>query len=443
MHETTRRAIARLLFVLFCALPTGMTAALILLISTPWYADHRRAALETELAKRLGLGVTIEALEHPSPGTTRLVGVTLHERETRAEVGRVRLVTWTEVDEKTVIWLSQPELRSEHLDGVWRIIHDRFLCQPELTDHPVRVTADALTIHSRSGSATLRKVDAWLRPGDHRVEAMIQCVPAGRRDDAPIHVTVIRDRSGKVAATDWTLHTGDLALPCSPLADYLPLMKQLGPEATFTGTLRWRLSTEGWSIDLGGSRFDDIELSDLLHNVPHRLTGRAAVRFERAQIDPGKAADVSGTLIAGGGYVGWSLIRAAGTQLGFDFAPPGENDIRDLNYDRIALRFDLFGPQLSLTGICHQMRGFEYLTPGVVVAAGGRGLVGSGGEPQSWASMVRMFWQDGRETLPASGQSAWLMSWLPAPRMVTPTPPIPPRITGTTTFGGGPLIQAP
>src|SRR5690606_33969255 len=126
---------------------------------------------------------------------------------------------WVRGDAKNAIRLSQPELQSEQLAYVWRIIHDRFLCQPELTTRPVRMAADDLTIHSRSGSMTLRDVDMWLRPLDQRVEAMIQCVPAAQHNDAPVHITVVRDRSGRFAATDWTLHSGDIALPCSALAD--------------------------------------------------------------------------------------------------------------------------------------------------------------------------------------------------------------------------------
>src|SRR5690606_38885515 len=253
-----------------------------------------------------------------------------------------------------------------------------------------------LTIHSHSGSVTLRDVDSWLRPLDRRVEAMIQCVPAARRDDAPVHITVARDRSGRLATTHWTLHSGDIALPCSALADYLPAMRNLGADATFTGTLQWKVDAAGWSVDLSGSRFDEVELSELLHSVPHRLTGRASVRLERCQIDPGAAVDVSGTLLASSGFIGQSLLRSAHSQLGFEINLPEDGAARDLPYDRIALRFDLFGPQLTLAGICHQQRGLEYLDPGVVVAALGRGIAQSRGQPQSWASLVRAFWQEGR-----------------------------------------------
>lgn len=443
MHERTQRAVARLLFVFCCAVPTCLCVVFIAITCTPWYGDYCRRVLERELSRELGVGVAIELLEYPAPKTIRLSGVRLLEPETQAEVGRVRMVTWVRGDAKNAIRLSQPELQSEQLAFVWRMIHDRFLCQPEWTTRPVRMAADDLTIHSRSGSMTLRDVDTWLRPVDQRIEAMIQCVPAAQHNDAPVHITVVRDRSGRFAATDWTLHSGDIALPCSALADYLPAMRNLGAEATFTGTLRWKVDAAGWSIDLGGSRFDNVELSELLHNVPHRLTGRATVRLERCQIDPGSAVDVSGTLLANRGFIGQSLLRAAQSHLGFDVNLPEDGAARDLPYDRIALRFDLFGPQLTLAGICHQQRGMEYLEPGVVVAAFGQGIAQTRGQPQSWASLVRAFWQEGREVVPVSAQAGWLLEVLPSPHVLPPAPGTVPRITAAGESWGHAVIEQP
>lgn len=442
MHERTERAVARLLFVFLCALPTAITSSVVLVSVTPWYADHRRRAIQHELATRLGVRVEIERVEHPSPQATRLVGLRMLHPETGGEVGRVRLVTWTRGDTKRAVRLSQPEVNSEHLDQLWRVLHDRFLCQPELTDRAFRLAADDLTIHSTSGAVTLRDVDAWLRPLEERVEATIQCVPAGRRDDAPVHITVARDRSRALANTQWTLNSGDLPLACSALADHFPAIRRLGPDATFAGNLRWRLSPQGWMLDLGGSRFEGIDANGLLHHVPHRLTGTAAVTFERCLLDPGSGVDVSGTLVLSDGFIGGSLLQSAAGELGLELHADQLGQ-QDTAYERIAMRFDLFGPRLSIAGVCHQLAGYEYLEPSSVVVAEGRSVASSRGQPQSWASLVRTLWQDGRQTLPASPQSAWLMQLLPSPRLSTAGEPLPPRITGTGEYRGGVTVSQP
>lgn len=443
MHERTQRAVARMLFVFACAIPTLVTVAVVVVTATPWYNDYLRLGIQRELSRQLGVTVLIDAVEYPAPKTIRLVGIKLLEPETQAEVGRVRSATWITGDNLAGIQLSQPELQSEQLQYAWRLVHDRFLCQPELTAVPIRMAANDLTIHSGTGSVTFFRVKSSIEPLDNSIKAMIRCWRAQHRDDAPIDITVVRDRSGRTAATEWTMHTGDIALPCSALAGYLPAMRNLGADATFTGTLKWTIDASGWSIDLGGSRFDHVELAELLHSVPHRLTGRASIRFERCLVLPGESVDVSGTLDSTSGYIGQSFIRAAHTHLGFDIAPLADGEARDILYDRIALRFDLFGPQLTLAGICHQQRGYEYLPNGAVVAASGRAIVGSRSEPQSWASLVRTFWQDGRENLPISGQSAWLLSFLPPPQRPTVETTAAPRITGTGLVQGEPSIKQP
>ena len=59
----------------------------------------------------------------------------------------------------------------------------------------------------------------------------------------------------------------------------------MGSSATFSGNLKWKDEPDGWTVDLGGSRFDDIELALLADpplttvHVPHREMGRRAARM--------------------------------------------------------------------------------------------------------------------------------------------------------------------
>lgn len=450
MHERTRRAVARMLFAFTCALPTLITCWLILLTWTPWYGDYRRRQLEQELSTRLGISVSIQQMEYPTPTAMRLVGVQLHDPESQVEIARIRSVTWATGNDQRVLYFSQPELRSAQLPQLWQAIHQRFLCQPDLTTSPLRMIAKDLTIRSETGPLTLEKIDAGLTPHDQRVIAWLQCTPAASKDNKQFVVEVTRDRSGAMASTDWQLRSPDLPLPCSPLAECLPIVRNLGTQATFTGQLRWTIShnqsrsQNHWSLDLSGSRLDRVDLSELTHSVPHRLSGTASIQLERGLIVPGESVDLSGTLVAAQGLIGQSLLQAARNELRFAIAAGFDELPGDLPYERIGLRFDWFGPQLALAGIAGKLRGYEFLDDGVVVTAGGLAVARSSGEPHSWASLVRAFWQDGRETLPVSGQSAWLLGVLPAPQRIATAAtadtaggaaPPPPRFTGTVTAG--------
>ncbi len=447
MHERTQRAVARLLFALLCALPTLLTFVAVVVSFTPWYVNYRRHEWERELSRRIGLSVEIESLEHPAPATVRLGGVRLLEPETQREVARVHTVTWVTTADKSALRLSQPELQSAMLPYTWRMIHERFLCQPDLTDLPMRMAADDLTIHSSTGPLTLRDVDAWLRPAPGRVEATFQGVPASRDDQSAFHISVVRNRNSKGPTTDWTMKSGDLPLACSALADYLPVLKALGPEATFQGMMKWQVDDRGWAIDLGGSRFDFVDLGTAMQDVPHRLTGLATIKLDRCQFEPGTSLDLSGTLTAGAGFVSQSLMQSLADQLSFQVAPMIPGDQRDWPYETLALRFDLFGSQMTLAGICHQQRGCEQLPEGIVFAGGRRGLAACATTTRSWVGLMMAIWPDQAERLPISTQNAWLLPLLPAPPPTlsvedADSPPRP-RITDARGRQDGPGIGQP
>ncbi len=446
MHERTRRAVARLLFVLVCALPTFVTMFVLLVTFTPWFANYRRFVLETELSRRIGLKVQIEAVEYPAPATVRLSGVRLLEPETGAEVAKVRMVTWVTTPEKTAFYLSQPELHSAQLPFAWRVVHERFLCQPELTRLPVRMAVGDLTIHSQTGSMTLRKVNSWLQPVETGVEAILECIPAGRDDSAPVHVSVVRNRSGQLPTTDWTMNTGGVPLVCSAIADYFPMMRSLGSDATFMGTMRWKLSDAGWTIDLGGSSFDNIDLGSVMQGMTHRLTGQASIRLQNCKLVPGEDLDISGTIVAGAGFVSQSLLQELREHLNFDTAPPLEGGSREWPYETMAVRFDLFGSDMTLDGICNKQRGHESLPPGVVVAAGRHVLCASPGTRQSWVGLVRALWPERTDLLPVSTQTAWLFKLLTPPKPSALDEPFgtgQPRITATGELSSAPSISQP
>lgn len=451
MHERTQRAVARLLFVFTCALPTLLTCWLVLLTWTPWYGDYRRRALQHELSQRLGVSVSIESIEYPAPSVMRLLGVVLLDPESQDEISRIRAVEWAYGKEQSVLHFSQPELRSAHLPAVWQVVHDRFLSQPELTAAPLRMSANDLTIRSETGPLTMERVDALIRPEEHRIVGLVHCQPAAQSEQKPVILEVARDRSGRAASTQWVLSSGETSLPCSPLAECLPWVRNLGPQATFTGRLRWTTSRDSWSLDLSGSRLERVDLAELTYSVPHRLTGLAGVQFSRGRILPGESVDLSGTLVAAQGVVGQSLLHATRNELQFVIADGFANQQGDIAYERLAVRFDWFGPQLSIAGISGELRGYEFLDSGVVLTTGGLPVISSPGQPRSWASLVRAFWGDGRETLPVSDQSAWLLGVLPAPSRTdvamspddaTGTGVIPRhRITGTVTPAGSmPII---
>ena len=444
MHERTQRAVARLVFLFCCAVPTGTTLAIILTTWTPWYHERCLRALEASLSRDTGMVIQIEDFERNAPSLLRLHDVRVLEPETTREVARVRVITWVAREDRAAIRLSQPEIQSAELPSAWQLIHDRFLCRPEQTSVPIRMAADDLTLHSRSGPLTLRDVDAWIRPTVDGVDASIQCLPATSRSDTPVSIAVSRNRRADKPFTSWTLRTDHTALPCSTLAEYLPLMAGLGSEAEFKGTMRWDVRDDGWTIDLGGSRFQQVDLSKLFEKHPHRLTGIADLQLDRCRVEPGQTIDISGTFRSRDGFVGTSLIASVHEHLEFAVRQPDPQS-RDLPYGRMAFGFDVFGSQLKVSGVCRTELGYEGLPSGVLLCASdGQPLVATTSQSLPAIRLARAFAPKHSVMVPISDQTTRLMDFLLAPSRTTADDalPPPPRITAASSWvGGNPIAQ--
>ncbi|QDS96176.1 hypothetical protein FF011L_49840 [Roseimaritima multifibrata] len=430
MHERTQKAICRLAFVACCAMPTFLVLLAIITTWTPWYHSRQLRLLESALTDQLGLRVELEDFARPAPSVLRLSGIVIKENETGAEVGRIRMATYAILNEKRVLRIHQPELQSAQLKHTWQIVHDRFLCQPELTRQPLIVAADDLSLHSSSGGVTLREVIARVTPEDQQIKTEIEFIPAGRESDIKAQVSIVRNRELAIPETRWQLHTGGVPLPCSALADYLPILRTLGEEAEFNGALGWNVSSEGWKIDLAGANFEGVDLSVLFDGLPHKLTGRATLKLAHCKITPGEMVDVSGSIVATRGYVDDSLLQAAETHLGIQ-SSVSDNQGSEW-YDLLAFRFDLFGSKLSMHGSCHHQRGYESMPAGTILARGTKPLAGrQNTEAISSTNLVAALAPHHAKLVPFSSQTAAIGHLLipSAEPLPDDVPPPSPRIT--------------
>jgi hypothetical protein len=447
MHERTQRAIARLMFVFCCAVPTGLTMFCILVSWTPWYHHRSLRAIEAGLSRDTGLVVEIEDFKRAAPSTLHLYDVRALDPETRLEVARVRELQWVSSGDEVSIFLHQPELQSRELSSLWRLIHDRFLCRPEQTVLPVQVAGNDLTIHSRTGAVTLRDVNAWIQPRDDSVEATIQCIPATSRSNAPINIAIRRDRSGQQPATRFTLDTNGTPLPCSALAEYFPQLESLGSEAMFFGRMEWQLESDQWWIDLGSSWFEQVSLDKLFEKQIHRLSGTATLKLRRCRIEPhNRKSDIVGSVHAEDGLVGRSLLMSVHQHLGFGVEiPDGMIDpTGDVPYDRIAIDFKIHNSQLDLHGICRREIINERNPAGVVLCLDGLPLVRSSNKTLQALSVITAIAPSHSVPVPISNQTSWLTNVL-----IPPSRPLPredgylPRVRFSENSSDGPTVSQP
>lgn len=431
MHERTTRAIARWLFAACCAVPTGLTLLAILVTWTPWYDNRVRGQLERELALQTGLHVEIGRFERSDPQSWRLFDLRLADAETLQTVATVRSVFWIDESPTTVIRLSQPEIRVDALERVADLVHNRFLCRPEQTQGPVRIAADDLTFKGSNFSQTIRDLDARLTPKGPLVSVSIRCIPAENpHQKEGLTAQITRDRSTLPPTTSWSLQTGAVAMPVSPLSDYLPFLERLGIEATFQGIVSGQRKdglAEGfgpppWAIDLVG-QFNDVDMGRFTEDLPHRVTGRATLSLDRCRLDRNQAdggINVSGQLRSSAGWMSASLLPRLAEDLGCELKAITATDF---SFDAFAVRFELYASQLRVEGICRTLPGQEWLDAGVVVSAAGRPVVVSGRERDRWlpaTNLARLVASPHSVSIPLSSQTTGLLQILQPPRHTLP-----------------------
>lgn len=434
MHERTERAIARLLFVFCCAIPTCIVLALILVSWTPWHHQRKLQALVSQLSIDTGMDVQIEDFQQVSPSKQILHNVRLIEPETKQEVAWVRQIHWLQESDRVGVVLHQPKLHSAQLGHAWSLIHDRFLCRPDRTGVLIELSANDLTIESETGSQTLRDVDAEIKPLPDSVRATVKCLPAGSEIGAlPIEIWVTRDRGNSVPKTRWDLDTGQTALPCSALAGYFDVLKRLGPNAKFSGKLGWDIDRNGdWAIHFGGSRFSEIELSRLFQDLPDRFTGTADLDLERCSFVPREKLNMSGALQAREGYMSRKMMRSLQQELDFAVRTKSiEPQPGDIHYSLLALRFSLTDSVLRLTGNCGEFVGFEDMTPDIAMVdrepsierpgmSVNRALAQTGPETLEPFQLAYVVAPEHSQLVPIAKQTTGLLRWLLPPERIVP-----------------------
>lgn len=441
MHERTRRAISRMMFVFCCAVPTAIVMSMILWTWTPWAQRSVIFAAETDISNLTGAIVRLDNIQTLSPGHSNFNGLTLRDAETGGEIVRVRSLEISCDKTETAIVLQQPELQSSGLAAAWRIFEDRFLRRPDLTGPDYRIAANDLTLHSTVHSLTMRDVDAWIESSDQGVTGNLQASLSSQPSASPILVSVRRDR-GELPSTTWTLSTGPHRLPLAVVSQFRPgLIESFGPDATLQGTLRWTISGAENTIDLSGCRFDDVALDRLMMSSPHRLSGTASIDFQRGLVQSGKHLDVAGTITAVDGLIGDELMLSAANHLDCEIA-----DIighQDLRYDQLAIHFQINDAQMRLEGICRTLTGPKTL-PGIAICSGGQAILSTSPNPVPTIRLASLLAPTHAVPVPLASQNHALATWLlpPSRSPIVTNRPLRPKIrTATNPQGGATMIQ--
>lgn len=416
MHERTERALCRLAFLVLCALPTSLVVAMTVVTWTPWYHQCQIRKMELALTQRLGVTVAITDMQRPSPGAWQLEGVKLSDPETGAKVATVRTAFYAKVDGEVRLHLAQPEIQSDQLGLVWRVVHDRFLCQPDLLGQRLRLRAQDLSLHSQPQGLTLSPVDVWIEPRGDETRAVAQFSLAGwNPSEKPAQLAVTRFRGGAKPRTVWELQTGSRSLPCSVLADHLPVMRRLGIDAEFSGLLRWQLDREDYSVELKEARFANVNMLDLFEPFDYHVSGKGLIELQSLTRHSGRSvSEAIGKLTIQNGRVEVGLLRRLAASFNAQMLPLEVADTERIDCDLVATEFQLYGNEVQVAGICYRQPNYESATPGTAIIANNRPLLNF--DPRyrvSSSQLTSTVDPRGRVGLPVGTQEHWMRGLLP------------------------------
>jgi hypothetical protein len=210
----------------------------------------------------------------------------------------------------------------------------------------------------------------------------------------------------------------------------------VGADAVIRGHVDAVLQDGRWSGELDGL-MERIDLASCTSRATHRLTGEATVSVSRFRVEASRLAACDLECSASAGRVGQDFLDAAVRALGCRAGPA----FRSLAYDPLR-RFDGLGFSLRIDG-----DGMLLRAPGDrrTAATNAQALMQVQGitmleEPLGTIPTDRLAWlfsPPGRAAVPASDESAWLISKLPLSggnqgesRVANgeqPTRPLPPR----------------
>ncbi|MFP6671796.1 MAG: hypothetical protein VB857_10310 [Pirellulaceae bacterium] len=348
MHDRVRKTCCRLVFLVVVAAPTLLMLSWGIARNTSLVKQQTKLHWQQQLAVKLGLKVTLAAVENPRPGLIVLRGAKLHDAESGLDCGSIAIIRLSQSAGQQVVQLEDLQLQIAQRPETWQWFVQHLLRQTGLGNVVISsgpVDFGALPGEMAAGFAEMGFA-CHLRSEAERTTITVNLTNP-RFADVPVAIQVHRQHQPS-AETQVTLDTAATSLPCQLLLPLFPQLAALGEETSFRGQLSARESVDGQLMEIAGE-FSGVDLQHWLGPVcAAGLTGSAQLQLQRARIINDHCVQAAGRLIAENGLVKRSLLRQAARELGLQW-------IHDLGaeqgvYERLSCRFDLDESGILLLG---------------------------------------------------------------------------------------------
>lgn len=308
VHEATRRAWCRLLFVFAGALPVLLTFIACCAERVPAYQRARVAGYSRLLSQVTGLSVQVERVKLLTPTSRRLYGVQLNHPETGEPLGKINGLWISETPTGCAIHAQQSELSAAQLADCYRLLHEQLLCRPSSQPHAMVLWMNDLVIQGESEpSLAFSKLQIELKRQPLATAAAIRF----RMVDFPGQEAVMsfdRHHDQVDPISHWTFGSGDQPLPGAWVQRFTTNYSIPGAQSAFTGSFDLKYNQDFWNIS-GAGRLHRMDAAHWFERP--LLSGLAYVDITGFNLSDRGLNHASGRLLVQDGRIHSDLLTAA------------------------------------------------------------------------------------------------------------------------------------
>lgn len=360
VHESIQRTLCRLAFVVFGCAPLIFCSYLCLMTFIPGYARRQATGWQSDLSNRFGLRFSISTAESLSPVHVILNDVRIFLPNSDKLIANIPVADLRAVGGgKWDIQLDRPKLNLEHTAEACRILHQNYL-QAQAVTPPIRVRGQRIFVDGASEPFELAEFNLSSSHDSELggIRADFKIAPTiGDIQSQPSNRFVAFRKSDSAGAYDFGLHlrTDVGCHLLSKLFDIAPAFSAVTNSTTFINNAQFRGTigshTEGNRSNyyVRDASISNIDLGTLFPSNESAISGIATIDRLNAKFDKTQLECAQGELSSGPGRVDRHFLAILSHYL--HFSMPEQNAVRNVGFDRMAVRFSIWPQWLQLEGI--------------------------------------------------------------------------------------------
>lgn len=299
-HESTQRALCRLVFFWLALLPALSVAGYSVLIATPWYQSDQKERWQRRLSENLGVDVRFQSIEFPSPHKFRADDLVCFNPETGREILKIAKIQASMDRSGWLVEVESPILNGDQLHNAMQVVHDRYLCRPQSSACLLGLLMPELLISDAASVTKLRNVNVGFKPTESASKLMVSYSIEETQFPSLASFSVERDHLAE--STHWTINTKTAATSCKVLSELFPSLKHLGEQAVFLGTIEGSQNNQHWKTSVRGD-FYSIDLGKASLPFGQPLQGLGKLHKVNAEFSDGSLRSVQGQVSSNSCFV--------------------------------------------------------------------------------------------------------------------------------------------